>query len=329
MLRSLARSHPSSAATLAGEFARGVPWRRLLFVVGFIAINLGMLAHPGVRYLMVLPHDWAAFTELPARVTQGTMYEPGYWFVWSPVAAWLLAYVIVPLGYSWSLGLHLASVVLMRSWKFGVLSLLTVPLWVDTIGGNTFVFAFVAGAVALRGGRWGALSYLAICCLMPRPVQAPLALWLLWHRPETRFPFAVMVLATVGMAAWANLLDDWVTVLTALGLSNSDHFANLAPTKVFGSAWLLVGIPAASWLTAQGRPGLAGLMLTPYALPGYVIVLLWDGWDGPGNSAVPLPPTFLGPTATHGELVDQRAFQNPSPETCGASQDCPSSPSAG
>ena len=291
MQLSLARFRPSPLATVA-RASIAVPWRRLLFIAGFVAINLGMLAHPGVRYLMVLPHDWTAFTELPVRVSQGTIYEPGYWFVWSPVAAWLLAYVFVPLGYSWWLGLHLASVVLIRNWKLVILSILAVPLWVDTIGGNAFVFAFVAGAVALRGGRWGALSYLAICCLMPRPVQAPLAFWLLWQRPETRVPFGAMVLLTIGFATWGDMLDNWVTNLTAIGVSNSDHFANLAPTKIFGSAWFLVGIPIAAWLTALGRPGLAGLVLTPYALPGYVIVLLWDGWEGAGHPAVDRRVTF-------------------------------------
>ncbi|HSE46483.1 MAG TPA: hypothetical protein VLA89_14255 [Gemmatimonadales bacterium] len=256
------------------------PWHPALFVTGFGLLNLALLAHPGVRYLMILPHDWSAWTELPVRVAAGTVYEPHYSFVWSPIAAWLLAYVFVPLGYSWWLGLHLASLVLLRNWKLAVLAVLSVPFWVDTIGGNTFVFFFVAGAAAYRGSRVGALAYLALCCLAPRPIQAPLAAWLLWHRPENRVPFAIMVSITIGAGLWSGLLDDWINSLMFLGLTNSAHFANLAPTKLSGSAWLAVGIPIGIWLTLRGRVGLAGLMVGPYALPGYLLVLLWDHWNG-------------------------------------------------
>ena len=287
MLPSFARSLPLpvARATLRTTAAT-VPWRPVVLVAAFVTLNFAMLDHPGIRYLMVLPHDWSAFAELPVRLNQGTVYEPSYWFVWSPVAAWLLASVFIPLGYSWWLGLHLASVVLLRSWKLVALAVLSVPFWVDTIGGNTFVFVFVAGSLAIRGGRWGTWAYLALCCLMPRPIQLPLAIWLLWRRPDARVPFTVMVLITLGYASWSGMLGDWLRILTALGVTNSDHFANLSPTKLFGSAWLVVGVPLAVWLTARGRVGLAGLMLTPYALPGYLMVLLWDGWRTPNPSAI-------------------------------------------
>ncbi len=52
------------------------------------------------------------------------------------------------------------------------------------MAGNTFTFVVVAAAFALRGSRFGALAFLALTALMPRPVQIPLALWLLWTRPD-------------------------------------------------------------------------------------------------------------------------------------------------
>jgi len=135
---------------------------------------------------------------------------------------------------------------------------------------------FVSGAVALTGSRWGGLIYLALCILMPRPVQAPLAVWLLWKQPGLRWPFVGMILVTLGVSLWSGYLDDWLRVMLTLGGANNEHFANLSPTKILGSAWLIVGIPLAAWLTWKGRVGLAGMAMTPYALPGYLLVLLWE-----------------------------------------------------
>jgi len=165
---------------------------------------------------------------------------------------------------------------LLRDWKLSALTLLSVPFWVDTIIGNTVVFVFAAGAVALNGSRWGALTYLALCCLMPRPLQAPLALWLLWKRPDLRLPFVGMVAVTLGHAIASGYLVDWITALVGQSSANYEHVANFGPTRILGSAWLLVGIPIGAWLTLKGRVGLAGLAVTPYLLPAYFLVLLWE-----------------------------------------------------
>jgi len=251
---------------------------RLLFVLGWLALNAALLTHPGVRYLLLLPHDWEELIRLTARLGTDELYwfggEPT-WFVWSPIAAWLLAGVFIPLGYSVWLGLHLASLVVIRNWRVAVLALVSVPFWADTIGGNTFVFVFAAGAAALSGSRWGAIVYLALCCLMPRPIQLPLAVWLLWKRPDVRLPFGAMVAVTLTVAVASGYLVDWVGSLLAIGRTNAVHFANLSPTKLIGPAWLVIGVPLAAWLTLKGRVGLAGLAISPYLLPGYLLVLLW------------------------------------------------------
>ena len=267
--------------------------RRLLFIVGWVALNAALLTHAGVRYLLLLPHDWVELGELAARVGTSELYWLGgepTWFVWSPIAAWLLASVFIPLGYSMWLGLHLASLVVIRNWRVAVLALVSVPFWADTIGGNTFVFVFAAGVVALSGSRWGAIVYLALCCLMPRPIQLPLALWLLWKRPDVRLPFAAMVAVTLAVAVASGYLVDWVGSLFAIGRTNDVHFANLSPTKLIGPAWLVIGVPLAAWLTLKGRVGLAGLAISPYLLPGYLLVLLWEWVERssiPGSAGTP------------------------------------------
>lgn len=258
--------------------------RRMLFVVGWLALSAALLTHSGVRYLLILPHDWVELNGLAARVGSNELYWRGgepTWFVWSPIAAWLLAHVLFPLGYSFWLGLHLASLVVIRNWRIAVLAIASVPFWVDTIGGNTFVFVFATGVVALSGSRWGAIVYLAMCCLMPRPVQLPLALWLLWNRPHVRLPVALMVAVTLAVAIASGYLVDWVGALFAIGRTNDVHFANLSPTRLVGPAWLVVGLPLAAWLTVKGRVGLAGLAISPYLLPGYLLVLLWEWIEPP------------------------------------------------
>jgi hypothetical protein len=51
---------------------------------------------------------------------------------------------------------------------------------------------------------------------------------------------------------------------------------NVGPTAVVGLWWLLVGIPLGAWLFWRGRVGLAGLAVSPYLLPYYLMVALVD-----------------------------------------------------
>lgn len=246
------------------------------WITAYLALQGLLLLHPGVRYLGSFNHDWHAWLKVRPLIEAGDLYNPTHWFLWSPIAMWLMAYVVVPLGYSWWLALHLAAVPLLRDWRLIALTLVSVPFWVDTINGNSVVFVFVAGATALRGSRTGALASLALLVLMPRPVAFPLAVWLLWKRPYTRLPFLAMGAVTLTVCLVTGYLDDWIGFLFAIGLDNTTHFANLSPTALVGMAWMIVGVPLAAWLTWKGRVGLAGLAMSPYVLPMYPLVLVWD-----------------------------------------------------
>lgn len=257
---------------------RKLRWRPM-FVGGWLILNAILLTMPVTIALLAMPHDWIVWEQVPQRWEDGRLYDvdfPRYYFVFAPLAGWLFATVIVPLGYAVWWSIHLALVPLLRDWKLIALTVLSVPFWIDTMIGSTVVFALVTGIWAIRGSRLGAIAYLAVFLLMPRPLHLPLATWLLWRQPNVRVPFVILVaLLTVTTVATGYTLD-WFRALTWLGDNNYDNPANLSPTRLIGSAWLVVGIPLAAWLTWRGRVGLAGLALTPYGGASYLLMLLWE-----------------------------------------------------
>lgn len=254
-----------------------VPHRRLL-VACWIALSVAMLAMPVTTALLTMPHDWMIWEQIPERVAHGRLYGsdyPRYYFLFAPLAGWIMA-LLVPLGYSLWWALHLAVVPLLRDWRLIALTVLSVPFWIDTMIGSTVVWLFVPGVLALRGSRWGAIVYLALFLLMPRPVHLPLAAWLLWQREDLRLPFAASV-AVVGVTTLASgYTAGWLNNLFIVGSFHYTDPHNFSPTRLIGSVWLIVGIPLAAWLTWKGRIGLAGLALTPYLLPPYFLNLLWE-----------------------------------------------------
>ena len=168
------------------------------------------------------------------------------------------------------------------------------------------MFVFAAGVVALSGSRAGAITYLGLCCLVPRPVQLPLALWLLWKRPDVRLPFAALATVTVVFAIASGYLVDWLGVLVAIGRTNDIHFANLSPTKWIGPAWLVVGVPLGAWLTLKGNVGLAGLAISPYILPAYPVLCLALGEDPLEEHRQPLR---IDPGALRDDHPDRIGFR--------------------
>lgn len=79
------------------------------------------------------------------------------------------------------------------------------------------------------------------------------------------------------------------------------HLGNVGPTAAFGAAWYIVGIPLAIWLAIRRRFGLAGLPVTTYVAPQYLLALLWE-----------VPPGLLGcRSGRHDKLTSS---QPPSPQ---------------
>lgn len=249
---------------------RCIPWRRVAIAL-YIGVNVGLLLwapeRPG-------PHnaDWQVFLSL-RDVAPYEITVPGP-FRYSPVAAWLFA-AVTYLGYWPWLALHVGALWLLRfSPLLLILVLASWGFWLDAMMGNAFALVFVAGLLALRGSRGWALVYIALLCLMPRPVQIPVALWLLWKMPTVRLP-ALGVVAVHGiLTVLSGDGLEWGEVLLSTASGSMGY--NLSPSAIVSSVWLVVGIPLAAWLTWRGQVGWASAAISPYLLPMYWLMPLLD-----------------------------------------------------
>ena len=277
--------------------------RQVLLVSAYAALNLGL----GMYFVRLGPGagDWQLWLTVPDMLARGDLYgDPLHQFVWSPVAAWLMAGVI-QLGYWTWFALHVAAVFVIRSWSLIGLTFLTWPFWHDTAEGNVMTFIFVSGALALGGSRVGTLIYLVLLVLMPRPVQVPLALWLLWRMPEVRWPFAALFVGHFAVVLASGYGTDWIEAVRAYGTGGA-MVNTIGPPRWLGFAWLVIGIPLGLWLWRQGRLGLAGIALSPYWLPGYLLMWLIEFVPRHAARSCPSAP----PHARHDDraVVDKASF---------------------
>ena len=238
----------------------------------YAALNAGLALY-GLRF-GADNVDWRLWAQLPAALETGTVYSvnPGlpFSFVWSPVAAWLMAGISL-LGYWTWVGVHVAVVFLLDR-RMVALTLLSWPFWVDTALGNTVTFAFVAGILALRGNRIAGLVYLAMLLLIPRPLQAPLALLLLLTQPWLRWPFVGLFAAHAVLVLGSGLADDWVRA----ALDYGGVVESIGPPAWFGAWWFVIALLITPWLIARRYVGLAGLVISPYWLPYYLLMPIVD-----------------------------------------------------
>jgi hypothetical protein len=263
------------------DAARG---RRLL-----IALGLGVVVALNVVFIAVWlpwairhgPWDFPIYRMASERLFDGTMYDwgNGYIYPYSPVFAWLFA-PIATLGiWVWRLA-HIAALAIIPSWPVRIAVALSWPFWMDTWEGNTLIFVAVLGFHALRGNRWAGLAFLALALLIPRPLVLPAVAWLLWRQPGLRVPFALMFAFHAVAVLLTGYGPEWIAALPG---ANHDlaSSTNLSPSHFLGLAWLVVGVPLAAWLTWRGRVAWAGLALSPYLLPNYLLIVLLSLRDMP------------------------------------------------
>jgi hypothetical protein len=271
---------PSSvvrAIQLAGTWRPEREWlhpttlRRLRLVVLGVYIGLLGMAYRTWPQYETSP-DWILWRALPEAIAQGRIYDTATEapFVWSPVAAWLMA-IAAQFYWPWAIA-HVAAVFLIRDWRLIVLVFLSWGFWTSTASGAPFIFVFVAGVLGLQGRFGGAIAYLALTLLMPRPVQIPLALGLLWRMPSTRWPFVALFILHGVIVLWSGYMGDWIRAMFGHALPAG----NWGPTSVIGLWWLALGVPLGIWLTLRGNFGLAGLAISPYWLPEYLMMGLLD-----------------------------------------------------
>lgn len=220
------------------------------------------------------PQDWGLWLRVPQMLESGTLYDFGY-FVWSPVAAYLLVPVVAA-GYNVWFALHVGALASLGNPRVGLLVLVSFPFWADTLMGNAMTFVAVAGFLAAQGSRAGAIAFLALTVLMPRPLQVPLAVSLILADRRLALAAAAMLVATVAVAVGTGYLDDWIASALPFGSGSMEHLGSVGPTALIGPAWYVLGVPLAVWLTIRRRFGLAGLAVTTYVAPQYLLALLWE-----------------------------------------------------
>lgn len=246
----------------------------LLAVIGLNAllianqISIILAGYPGA--------DLIDYQTAARRVWEGGLYatDGGYNFRYSPVAAYLFAPLTLVTPLLWR-ALHVVAALAMPTWPMRLLLLASWPFAFDLQLGNVMTFVLLAAAWALRGNRIGALAFIACCLLFPRPFMLPIAAWLLWKQPWLRWPAIAVFLLHTGFVIASGWGGAWIGRL----LSSTDEIGsafNIGPTAVIGLWWLALGIPLGGWLFWRGRVGLAGLAISPYMLPYYLMTALLD-----------------------------------------------------
>lgn len=223
--------------------------------------------------------DWTIFTEAGQRAIHRTaLYasEDNYAFRYSPLLAYFFA-AITPMGALIWRALHVlaaASLGLRSPW-LAVLVLLSWPFWFDVEAGNILIFVLLLAVWAVSGRRWATGGYLALLLLAPRPLMLPIAIWLLWKRPEWRVPFLALFVVhgvLVALSGWGPV---WVGALVGSS-TEIESLLNFGPSRLIGLAWVPIGLAIAAYFIRHGRLGMASLAASPYWLPYYFLVLVLE-----------------------------------------------------
>lgn len=267
-------SLPARVALAAGLL--GVIVLNALLVANQISIILA--GYPGA--------DLVDYQLAAKRVWEGGLYATDgvYHFRYSPVAAYLFAPLGLVTPTVWR-ALHVLAAFALPTWPMRLLLLASWPFVFDLQLGNVITFVLLAAAWAMRGNRIGALVFLACCLLFPRPLMLPIAAWLLWRQAWLRWPFVAMFVIHAALVVVSGWGGAWIGQLFASTEEIGSAF-NIGPTAVVGLWWLLLGIPLGAWLLWRGRVGLAGLAISPYLLPYYLMTALLDLPEASGRRSV-------------------------------------------
>lgn len=232
----------------------------------YVIVNAALFLHLSspLELLRTTGYDWDVMVRGAELAGQPELYADRYTstFIWSPLAAYVLQ-LIAPLGlWGWR-AILFVSALAMPTWTLRLLVLGSWPFWFDVGTGNIVTIILLAAAWAVRGSQVGTFAFLNLALLRPMPLLLPLVLWILWKRPEWRLPAVGLVAVHAVLILASGLAVEWVTALVSLpGFQDSPW--NWGPTQIFGWWWMLAGIPLGAWLFLKGRPGWAGLAISPY-----------------------------------------------------------------
>lgn len=256
-------------------------YRRMATVGALFALALATLWY-SFWTLMAYngPTDWALFENAANRVAAGldpyveTDSRFHLAFRWSPLVAWALV-PITMMPFWLSALLHIPALAGFRDWRVAALAGLSWPFLVELLAGGVMIFVALAAWWAYRGSRWGTAVFLGFAILIPRPLMVPLLVWLLWHRPGWRVPFAVALLVHAGVVVLLGWHDEWIGRLLVSDLDIWNPM-NIGPSRMVGAFWVPVGVLLAVILTWKGHLGWASLAISPYWLPPYLLMLVLE-----------------------------------------------------
>ena len=223
--------------------------------------------------------DWRIFVQAGERFRAHSpdLYEVSglYSFRHSPV----MALVMPAVAWIGVIGIRLvtlASALAMPTWPMRLLTIASWPFAMDAQHGALITPIVLAAAWALKGSRTASVAFIILTLLSPRPLMLPIAAYLLWQQPWLRIPSVALFVAHAAAVLATGYAGDWLAMLSSQGTDPIAGPYNLSPTRFLGALWLPIGVALAVFLTWRGRVGWAGLAISPYVLPHYLLLLLLE-----------------------------------------------------
>ena len=261
---------------------RPIPLRRYAVFLGIAALgaaNAIGLARMGSEVTtaglpqaaLIVGFDWQTFQQAGELAVSGANPYEVAAYRWTPAAAWLVHWIALLPWPAWLLA-HVGAALAMPSWRLRLLTLAAFPFWYDVMVGNIMVFVALAAVWALRGNRLAIAALLALTFLAPRPLMLPIAAWLLWTRPEWRLPAGAIAAAVVLGSAATGHLPQWIARL-AESRDQIHTVVNVGPSAIIGLTWMPIGLVLAAVLAWRGRLGWAAVVVQPYLIPNYLLML--------------------------------------------------------
>lgn len=261
---------------------RAVSWR--LWTLAFVlVIPNALILFSSLQFMRETAYvfDWELIEEAHSRIGSGTMYDWGapmergdaYLYKYSPLLPYVLAPVLAFGLELWRV-LHAAALTLLPLPAAGLV-LASGPFWMDVANGNFLTFVVIAAWFGIGGNRWGQGAYFALTLLIPRPLMAPVAVWLLWQRPESRLVALGVASVLLPLTVLTGEALAWVSALVRSGDMIGAEF-DWGPSRFLGAWWLAIGVPLGAWLTWRRRLGFASIAVSPYIVGYYLLMLLLE-----------------------------------------------------
>lgn len=254
--------------------------RRIALAATILIGSWALLLAAGLHHVedASQPWDWRVYVQAGSGFFDGSLYSD---YGLCELCAYRYSPVMAPiLGVLTSVGLevwriaHLLVLVVLPL-PVALATILTWGFWWEFSTGHLTVFSFVLGFAAMRGNRWAAIGFIALALLMPKPLFVPVSVWLLWKLPGIRWPVAVLFVVHALAVLATGYAGDWVAALLT-GTTDLGTKIDYGPARLIGAWWVLIGLPLAVWLTWKGRLGFASLAASPYWLPYYLVLVLWE-----------------------------------------------------